>query len=55
MNDYFSLFLCVYISPFYKQYPEISSKNIIEEKKAWFNPGWQPQAQLGDGKAPKAV
>jgi hypothetical protein len=25
------------------------------EKKAWFNPGWQPQAQLGDGKAPKAV
>jgi hypothetical protein len=23
--------------------------------EAWFNPGWQPQAQLGDGKAPKAV
>jgi hypothetical protein len=22
---------------------------------AWFNPGWQPQAQLGDGKAPKAA
>jgi hypothetical protein len=22
---------------------------------AWFNAGWQPQAQLGDGKAPKAV
>jgi len=25
------------------------------EKWARFNPGWQPQAQLGDGKAPKAV
>jgi len=22
---------------------------------AWFNPGWQPQAQLGDGKAAKAA
>ena len=22
---------------------------------AWFNPGWQPQVQLGDGKAPKAA
>jgi hypothetical protein len=22
---------------------------------AWFNPGWQPQAQLGDGNAPKAA
>jgi len=27
----------------------------ISEKLAWFDPGWQPQAQLGDGNAPKAV
>ena len=25
------------------------------KKGAWFNPEWQPQAQLGDGEAPKAV
>ena len=25
------------------------------ERTVWFNPGWQPQAQLGDGKAPKAA
>ena len=27
----------------------------MEEIRAWFNSGWQPQAQLGDGKAPRAV
>jgi len=34
--------------------------NLLFKKKkskndflAWFNPGWQPQAQLGDGKAPQ--
>ncbi len=27
----------------------------FRQNSVWFNPGWQPQAQLGDGKAPKAV
>jgi hypothetical protein len=28
---------------------------FLSEFSTWFNPGWQPQAQLGDGKAPKAA
>ena len=42
-------------------YPhEMFPSNLLQpaqcaEVSAWFNPGWQPQAQLGDGNAPKAA